>query len=289
MFETEYGLVPSIVTIDPDRELLWAFRRIFRHIDAVKFFAMNDPGIGLMTTGHYQADLVITEIHYPTFDYHDPENDGYLIHEIRDMRPDAKIIVYSTETREKVIHRYLAQYGVNSYFKKGDCGIFDLARKVLELLGQPWPVEVYPRKREVGKTNPTVLNIDPDPDICKCIETIFEEEMKELRILTAQNGEGGIKLALENEIDVIIISLCLDAPVKGDEIIREIKRLHPGIKVIISSGLELDDFYEWEKDWKTVNRIREAGYDAYLIKPWNPPKFIQVVKDVLAKRMISGE
>lgn len=276
MFETEYGLVPSIVTIDSDLELLWAFRRIFRQIDTVKFFAMNDPGIGLMTTGQYQADLVVTEIHYPTFDYHDPENDGHLIRKIKDMRPDAKIIIYSTEAREEVIHRYLAKYGVNSYFKKDDCGIFDLARKILELLGQPWPVAGYPRPRQIGKTNPTVLNIDPDPDICKCIETIFEEEMKELRVLTAQNGEGGIKLALENEIDVIIIS-------------REIKRLHPGIKVIISSGLELDDFYEWEKDWKTVNRIREAGYDAYLIKPWNPPKFIQVVKDVLAKRMISGE
>lgn len=140
MFESDGRLIPSIVMIDPDLDLLTSFRRVFHQFDVVKFFTMNDLDIGLMTACKYAADLVIAEICYPNAHYHDSEEDGRLIHSIRDMRPEARIIIRSIETREEIIHRYLTRYEVDAYFKKVDSGISDVVRKSFELLGEPSPL-----------------------------------------------------------------------------------------------------------------------------------------------------
>lgn len=140
MFESEGRLIPSIVMIDPELDLLTSFRRVFHQFDAVKFFTMNDLDVGLTTAYRYAADLIISEICYPHAHYHDSEQDGRLIHTIREMRPEAKIIVRSIETREEIIHRYLTQYEVDAYFKKADSSISDVIRKSFELLGESSPI-----------------------------------------------------------------------------------------------------------------------------------------------------
>ncbi|GEM_PF-2065178 len=137
--QSQGKLIPSITMIDSDLDLLTSFRKVFHQFDAVKFFTMNDLWIGLLTASRYGADLIIAEICYPNAGFHDSEHDGHLIHTIRDVRPEAKIIICSNEAREEIIHRYLTQYQVDAYFKKTDSSILDVVRKSFELVGEPSP------------------------------------------------------------------------------------------------------------------------------------------------------
>ena len=128
---------------------------------------------------------------------------------------------------------------------------------------------------------PTVLLIGYDED-CNCIEQIFKEEIEGFKVLKAYSGAEGVKLAKEQPIDLLInLSLFLRTTVTGDEIIREIKRIRPEVKVIIMSGYDFDGTWLLRRDEETVARIRELGFDAYLVKPVEPLELIRIVKEVL--------
>lgn len=128
---------------------------------------------------------------------------------------------------------------------------------------------------------PTVLLIGYEED-CKCVEQIFQEETDGFKVLKAYSGAEGIQLAKEHPIDLLInLSLFLRATVSGDEIIREIKGLHPEIKIIIVSGYDFDGTWLLRQDEETVARIKELGFDRYLVKPVEPLALIRIVKDIL--------
>lgn len=128
---------------------------------------------------------------------------------------------------------------------------------------------------------PTVLSIDPDEEIRECIRDIFREEAKGFTVLAAADGEEGIRLVKENPVDLVILSLFLHEPMKADEIIREVKQLRPDVKVIVASGLELNKFHPWQEGKAVAERVRKVGYDAYIVKPWEPVGFMRIVRDVL--------
>ncbi|GEM_PF-2898665 len=128
---------------------------------------------------------------------------------------------------------------------------------------------------------PTVLLIGYDED-CNCVEQIFKEETEGFTVLKADNGADGVRLAKEHPVDLLInLSLFLRTTVSGDEIIREIKRLRPEVKVIIMSGYDFDGTWLLRHDEETVARIQELGFDAYLVKPVEPLELVRIVKEVL--------
>lgn len=128
---------------------------------------------------------------------------------------------------------------------------------------------------------PSVLLIGYEED-CKCVEQIFQEETEGLTILKAYNGADGIKLAKEHHIDLLInLSLFLRTTISGDEIIKEIKRLRPDVKVIIVSGYDFDGTWLLRQDEEMAARIKELGFDRYLVKPVEPLELIRIVKEVL--------
>lgn len=128
---------------------------------------------------------------------------------------------------------------------------------------------------------PNVLVMDADPDIRDCVDLIFREETEGFTILKAESGKDGIRLAKEYSPDLIILSLFLHASMEADEIILKIRGLHPDVKVIIMSAYELDKFWSWQQERATADRVRQNGYDAYIVKPFEPLQFMGVVREVL--------
>jgi len=125
-----------------------------------------------------------------------------------------------------------------------------------------------------------VLIIDSDEGVRSSLEDIFEEEIGGFSVLKAYDGLEGVKLAKENPIDLVILSLFIDSSLKGDKIIEQVKKYHPGVKVAIFSGLTLDGPWTSPYEIEAAERIKQLGFDAYKVKPSDPLEIIQMVKEL---------
>jgi len=128
--------VPSVVLIDQEQDVIHFFREVFKHLPDVEFYAMSHPDFGVATAALYGADVIITEIYYPRYEWNWGEE---LLERLRAYRPQAKIIVLSTHNEEAIIYKYKTIFGVDAWFAK-PAGLEDIVRKVYELLGRPYPI-----------------------------------------------------------------------------------------------------------------------------------------------------
>lgn len=129
-------MVPSIVMIDQEMDLLYFFRKFFEEPGRPKFFTMTDPEIGVLTAATYNADLVVADIGFPKFDFYEGER---LIEKLRKVRPEIKIMIYSTYGDEDTIYKYKTVFGVDAYLVKLAVSYEEALRKMFELIGQPFP------------------------------------------------------------------------------------------------------------------------------------------------------
>ena len=125
----------------------------------------------------------------------------------------------------------------------------------------------------------TLVIIDDEQEICEILEDVFAEE-KGYAILTADNGPEGLELIKKHRPDVIILDIKLTVQMDGVEVLRQIRRILPRVKVVVITGF-VDEEMERE--------IREIGIDGYIEKPFTPPRIIRAVQDVLeTKRREEG-
>lgn len=122
---------------------------------------------------------------------------------------------------------------------------------------------------------PTLLIIDDEKEVCHCIEDIFKEEEPSYRLLTADNGEDGIRMCKESRPDVIILDLRLNAALNGIDTFNQIRQCYPGGKVIIFTG------YANEQE---EARLKDMGVDAYVTKPVTPPEILAVVRRLVERK-----
>jgi CheY-like chemotaxis protein len=78
-----------------------------------------------------------------------------------------------------------------------------------------------------------ILIIDDEPQIRKMLQDLFEEEGYD--VLTAEDGELGLRLYRQQSIDLIITDLIMPEK-EGIEVIREIRKDNPDTKIIAISG-----------------------------------------------------
>jgi DNA-binding NarL/FixJ family response regulator len=129
-------LVSSVVLIDQEQDIIRYFREVFKHLPDIEFYAMSHPDFGVATAALYGADVIITEIYYPRYEWNWGEE---LIERLRSYRPEAKIIVLSIHNEEEIIYKYKTVFGVDAWYTK-PCNLEGIIRRVYELLGKPSPV-----------------------------------------------------------------------------------------------------------------------------------------------------
>lgn len=118
----------------------------------------------------------------------------------------------------------------------------------------------------------TLLIIDDEYMIRSNFVTIFAD--LGYKVHTAKNGEEGIDIIKKNN-DVAVVVLDLVMPGKnGLEVYREIKKINPNLKVILSSGYQNDI---------RITTLKEEGIDIFIEKPYKIEYLSRIIRRMLQK------
>ncbi len=100
-----------------------------------------------------------------------------------------------------------------------------------------------------------LLVVDDEEEICDFLKTFFEE--RHFKVMTALSGEDALHSIEKEEPDVCLLDIKMPG-VDGIQVLKEIKKKYPRIKVIMVTAIE------------TTEKIEEAvriGADNYITKP----------------------
>ena len=119
----------------------------------------------------------------------------------------------------------------------------------------------------------SVLVVDDDPVILRLLQVNFE--LEGIDVVTAVDGEEGLKLAHSDPPDLVISDIMMPK-VNGLELLAAL-RSSPGTAampvILLSAKAQVAD----------VQRGLELGADDYVTKPFDPLELIERVYKVLAK------
>jgi CheY-like chemotaxis protein len=120
----------------------------------------------------------------------------------------------------------------------------------------------------------TILVVDDQDSVVEVAQIILEAAGH--RVLTAVGGRAGIEHFRDRagEIDAVLLDLAMpDAD--GEQVLLEMQRLRPDVRVIISSGHDAGD---------TVERIRSCGVVGFVRKPYEPEEMLEQITRALTAR-----
>lgn len=109
---------------------------------------------------------------------------------------------------------------------------------------------------------PSILLIEDDPVLSKMYTEKFKFEG--FRVLTAMNGEDGLRLALSEKVDIIILDLMLPR-LSGSELLAKLRQDPKGKNVKVIALTNLAEQGEREK-------VTQLGVLDYLIKAMQTPE-----------------
>ncbi|WP_186578321.1 response regulator transcription factor [Aquibacillus kalidii] len=120
------------------------------------------------------------------------------------------------------------------------------------------------------ENNPRILVVDDEDRIRRLVRMYLERE--EYFVDEAEDGEQGLKLALENNYDVILLDLMMPGK-DGLEVCKEIREQKATPVIMLTAKGE------------EANRIQgfEVGTDDYIVKPFSPREVVLRVKALLRR------
>lgn len=123
----------------------------------------------------------------------------------------------------------------------------------------------------------TLLIIDDEKNIRDGLAANFE--LEDYNVKTAASGEEGIELISKGDIDLVITDLRMPG-ISGEEVLKHVATVTPGIPVIILTGHGSID--------AAVDAMRHGAYD-FLTKPLNLDQLGMIVKRALESREMKLE
>ncbi|MGL4849168.1 MAG: response regulator transcription factor [Clostridium sp.] len=95
----------------------------------------------------------------------------------------------------------------------------------------------------------------------------------DFEVIEAGTGEDGIKMAMENEIDVAILDVMLPG-IDGFQVCNELREKYPklGVIMLTAKGQDMDKIMGLE-----------YGADDYIVKPFNPLEVVLRIKAILRR------
>lgn len=122
-----------------------------------------------------------------------------------------------------------------------------------------------------GTGSQRILIVEDDPSILYGLKHNLSYEGFE--VITARDGEEGLKLALERSPDVVILDVMLPGR-NGFEVLKELRaKSQTGVVMLSAKGAETD---------KVLGL--DLGADDYVAKPFGLPELLARVKAVLRRR-----
>lgn len=119
----------------------------------------------------------------------------------------------------------------------------------------------------------TILIIDDEDVVRKMLRKLFEKNG--YQIIEASNGIQGMKMFTEHKPDLIITDLIMPEK-EGLELIRELKKNDPNVKIIAISGGGITDPLMY------LNLAVTFGAVKAFSKPMDMDLLIETVKEILS-------
>lgn len=123
-----------------------------------------------------------------------------------------------------------------------------------------------------------VLIVEDDSDVVESLAICFELRWEGTTVISANRGEGGIKLVRTDSPDVVILDLGLP-DMDGLDVLRHIREFSNVPIVILTARHEETDKVKGLK----------LGADDYVSKPFSPTELLNRVKAVIRRSSISEE
>ena len=125
---------------------------------------------------------------------------------------------------------------------------------------------------------PLVLAVDDEPGVLRLIK--LELSTQGLRVITATDGEEGLRMAEQQRPDLIVLDIMMP-DISGLEVMRRLRE-RSSVPIILLTAKDHDQ-----------DKVRglDLGADDYLIKPFNPEELSARVRAVLRRgiRTADGE
>src|SRR5574340_102223 len=125
----------------------------------------------------------------------------------------------------------------------------------------------------------TVLIVDDDADFVAAVS--FYLESNGFKVLAAQDGRAGLKVARMARPDLIILDIMMAERTEGLFAAQEIRRTPElgGVPVIIVSAL-----YSAVPDFTVQPDASWMGHRDFLAKPVNPPQLLEKIRSLMAAK-----
>jgi DNA-binding response OmpR family regulator len=118
-----------------------------------------------------------------------------------------------------------------------------------------------------------VLIVDDDAQLCQMFLDYFTRCGYEAS--AAKDAAEALAAAQENSADIVILDIMLGDD-NGLEVLSKLKQAHPGLPVVIVTGLGYKD--------EVLTEALEKGADGYMSKGGSPEGVLDQIKRLLAER-----
>ena len=101
-----------------------------------------------------------------------------------------------------------------------------------------------------------LLIVDDEPDICEFARNFFKK--RQIEVFIASGGRQALDLIAKENPDLILLDIRMEE-MTGIEVLRELRKSNPSVKVIMVSGVE---------DEGTIKEANDLGVIGYIHKPF---------------------
>ena len=95
-------------------------------------------------------------------------------------------------------------------------------------------------------------------------------------VIEAEDGVDALKVLGSTPVDLVITDLVM-AEVEGLELIRKVRKDHPGIKIVAASGSQLGQVGRY------LQMAERLGASHAFTKPYEMPKVLAVVRELVGE------
>jgi DNA-binding response OmpR family regulator len=128
-----------------------------------------------------------------------------------------------------------------------------------------------PKHDTRGGHRQRILIVEDRPEIRRLIRVTVQ--LEDYEVLEADTGDTGLAMALELKPDLVLLDIMMPGSLDGMSVCRAIKRSAAPPKVLLLTAM---------RGRQHVSEGREAGADAYLLKPFSPLELIDIINQQLS-------
>ncbi|MDC7240941.1 MAG: response regulator, partial [Spirochaetales bacterium] len=125
--------------------------------------------------------------------------------------------------------------------------------------------------RDLTWSGDAVVLLVDDEEIIRKTATMILNEMG-MTVLTAVDGMDALKVFRDNNIDLVITDMIMPR-MGGRELVCELRKLSPGLKIVVSSGFTKEDDLE---------ELKHQGINSFIQKPFTMDELALLMKDIFS-------